>query len=153
VVAVSPRLARAKASVRLGLALALSSVTAAGALPPGAQPLLHGLRQYADDGRAPALRSYLHPNVAACVADVAANPIARFVLHRVRTRGVPDHVTVRAVSPELVDTLRSQARRLGLRMPVAPSEELRLAYDDHTARFFLARDGHALKWVLPCRGG
>lgn len=132
------------------LALLLCGAAQA-ALPGAVQPLVQGLRQYADSGRAVTLRPYLHPDVAACVSELDANPIARFVLHRVRTQGLPDRIAVRRVTPELVDTLREQARRLGLRMPVSPSQELRLAYDDHTARFFLARSGQALKWVLPCR--
>lgn len=118
----------------------------------GVQALVNGLETYARSGDAGALQARLHPRIRDCVPDVTANTIARFVLNRVSKQGVADNLETRRVSPSQVEALREEARRFGLTMPVAPQRELRLVYDDYTARLFLAADGEQLRWVLPCKG-
>lgn len=133
----------------LGLVLTLACGYASAG---GAQALVNALEIYADTGDAGPLQSRLHPQVRDCVPDVSRNTIARFVLNRVSEQGLADKLETRRVSAEQVEVLRQQARQLGLSMPVAPEQELRLVYDDYTARLFLAADGDALRWVLPCLG-
>ena len=117
----------------------------------GVQAMVNALEAYAADGDTAPLRLRLHSGVRECVPNVEANTIARFVLTRVSRQGVAEELETRRVSPEQTATLRREARQMGLAMPVTPEQELRLVYDDHTARLFLATDGGELRWVLPCQ--
>lgn len=115
------------------------------------QALVNALASYADNADTTMLRRQLHGSLRGCVDDLEGHVIARFVLTRVRTQGLPDRLATRTVPQPEIRELAEQARALGLRMPVTPRRELRLIYPDHTARLFLANDGGRQRWVLPCR--
>ncbi|MBA1147284.1 hypothetical protein H0Z60_09445 [Ectothiorhodospiraceae bacterium WFHF3C12] len=137
-------------AARLLVALCLILPFTAGA---GVQALVNALEHYADTGETGRLAAQLHPQIRACVPDVERNTIARFILRRVEKQGVAEKVETRAVSADEVTGLRQEAEQMGLTVPVAPTHELRLVYDDYTARLFLADGGEQLRWILPCPGG
>lgn len=132
------------------LCLAALVAPAAKGASGGVQALVNDLQAYAESGDPAPLKARLHPALQDCVTDIEANAIARFVLTRVRKQGLPDKLETRQVTPRELETLEKQAERMGLAMPVPPSQELRLAYEDYTARLFLAEHGSDLRWVLPC---